>query len=126
MLFTAVQILSRLMDCGASIYTVANGSYARLFSSTSKEAKELGYSIDYTAMPGLYSELKERRVFINKSMQEKLPQMACAVYSEEGIQPRIPAKICYSCQVETYVHEGDKYKFVCPKCGVETSWMGIK
>ena len=51
----------------------------------------------------------------------------CAVYSEEGIQPRIPAKICYSCQVEmTYVHEGDKYKFVCPKCGVETSWMGIK
>ena len=59
----------------------------------------------------------------------------CAVYSEEGIQPRRPAAwchscgqamICYSCQVETYVHEGDKYKFVCPKCGVETSWMGIK
>ena len=85
-LFTAVRVLSRLMDCGASIYTVANGSYARLFSSTSKEAKELGYSIDYTAMPGLYSELKERRVFINKSMQEKLPQMACAVYSEEGME----------------------------------------
>ena len=50
----------------------------------------------------------------------------CMVCGEEGIQPRIPAKICYSCQVETYVHEGDKYKFVCPKCGVETSWMGIK
>ena len=51
----------------------------------------------------------------------------CAVCSEEGIQPRIPAKICYSCQVEmTYVHEGDKYKFVCPKCGVETPWMDIK
>ena len=51
----------------------------------------------------------------------------CAVCSEEGIQPRIPAKICYSCQVEmTYVHGGTQYKFVCPKCGQDTDWMDIK
>ncbi len=51
----------------------------------------------------------------------------CAVCSEEGIQPRIPAKTCYSCQVEmTYVREGDKYKFVCPICKTETKWMNVK
>ncbi len=86
-LFTAVRVLSHLMDCGgAAIYTVANRSYARLFSSTSKEARSLGHSIEYTAMTEMYSELKERRVFINKSMRENLPLMASAVYSEDGME----------------------------------------
>lgn len=86
-LFTAVRVLSQLMDCGgAAIYTVANGSYARLFSATSKEARSLGHSIEYTAMTEMYAELKERRVFINKSMREELPLMASAVYSEDGME----------------------------------------
>ena len=86
-LFTAVRVLSPLMDCGgAAIYTVANRSYARLFSATSKEARSLGHSIEYTAMTAMYEDLKERRVFINKSMQEKLPLMASAVYSEDGME----------------------------------------
>ena len=51
---------------------------------------------------------------------------SCAVHNEE-IQPRRPAKICVSCQVEmTYVPEGARYKFVCPRCGVETGWMPVK
>ncbi len=86
-LFTAVRMLSQLMDCGgAAIYTVANRSYARLFSSTSPEARSLGNSIEYTAMTEMYNELKERRVFINKTMQDQLPLMASAVYSEDGIE----------------------------------------
>ena len=83
-LFTAVRILSQLMDCGgAAIYTVANRSFARLFSATSPEAKELGHSIEYPAMTAMYEELKERRVYINKTMEEKLPLMASAVYNED-------------------------------------------
>lgn len=85
-LFTAVRVLAQLMDCGAAIYTVANRSYARLFSSTSKEARSLGNSIEYTAMTEMYRELKERRVFINRTMQEKLPLMASAVYSGDEMQ----------------------------------------
>lgn len=82
-LFTAVQILSRLMDCGgAAIYTVANRSFARLFSANSQEAKSLGNSIEYPAMTSMYEELKERRVYINKTMEEKLPLMASAVYND--------------------------------------------
>ena len=83
-LFTAVRILSQLMDCGgAAIYTVANRSFARLFSATSPEAKELGHSIEYPAMTAMYEELKEHRVYINKTMEEKLPLMASAVYNED-------------------------------------------
>lgn len=86
-LFTAVRMLSRLMDCeSAAVYTVANRNYARLFSSTSPEARSLGNSIEYTAMTEMYEELKERRVYINKTMEDKLPLMASAVYAEDSMQ----------------------------------------
>lgn len=86
-LFTAVRMLSQLMDCkDAAIYTVANRSYARLFSSTSPQSRSLGNSIEYTAMTEMYDELKERRVFINKTMQEDLPLMASAVYNGDDMQ----------------------------------------
>lgn len=86
-LFHAARVLSRMMDCrDVAVYTVANGDYARLFSSTSPEARRLGASIKYTDMASLYGALKERRVYINRGMEEKLPQMACAVYDGEGMQ----------------------------------------
>lgn len=86
-LFTAARVLSQLMECsGVAIYRVANRSYARLFASTSQEARGLGNSVEYPAMTEMYSELKNRRVFINKTMKEKLPLMASAVYSGEEMQ----------------------------------------
>lgn len=82
-LFSAARILSELMDCGdVAVYTVANRNYARLFSSTSREARSLGGSIEYTAMTEMYDELKEHRVYINRNMTDKLPLMASAVYNE--------------------------------------------
>lgn len=86
-LFYAAQVLSQLMDCrDIAVYFVANGDYARLFSATSAEARSLGASIKYTAMEEMYAQLKERRVYVNKNMSEKLPLMASAVYAEEGMQ----------------------------------------
>ena len=84
MLFYAAEILSRLVGSkDVAIYSVANRSYARLFSSTSKKARELGNSIEYTSYEDMYRDLKEHRVFINKNMDEKYPLMANAIYSEE-------------------------------------------
>lgn len=86
-LFYAAQVLSRLMDCeDVAVYTVANGDYARLFSATSKNARKLGNSIKYTDMEEMYGELKERRVYINRNMEDKMPMMAGAVYSEDSMQ----------------------------------------
>ena len=86
-LFYAAQVLGTLMDSeDVAIYTVANKDYARLFSSTSAQARRLGNSIRYTAMKEVYGELKEHRVFINKEMKEDLPLMAYAIYAEEEMQ----------------------------------------
>ena len=86
-LFYAAKVLGELMDSrDVAVYTVANGDYARLFSFTSKEAKKLGNSIKYTDMEDLYNDLKEHRVFINKKMDEKLPLMASAVYTEDQME----------------------------------------
>lgn len=86
-LFYAAEVLSQLMDSkDVAVYTVANGDYARLFSATSPDARKLGNSIKYTAMEGLYSALKENQVYINRKMEEKMPMMASAVYSEDGMQ----------------------------------------
>lgn len=86
-LFYAAQILAEVMDCrNVAIYTVANKDYARLFSSTSLEARKLGNSIKYTALEEIYKELKEGRIYINKTMDAEFPSMASAVYADEDIR----------------------------------------
>lgn len=86
-LFYAAQMLGQLMDSkDVAIYLVANESYARLFSTTSADARKLGNSIKYDAMTEMYSELKEGRVYINKEMNDKFPLVASAVYSEGQMQ----------------------------------------
>lgn len=86
-LFYAAKVLGQLMDSrDVAVYTVANRDYARLFSFTSPEAKKLGNSIKYTDMENLYQDLKEHHVFINKKMDENLPLMASAVYTEDQME----------------------------------------
>lgn len=86
-LFGAAKVLSQLMDCkSVSVYVVANEDYARLFSATSQEARELGNSIKYSAMEELWDELKERRVYINKDMKKDYPLMAAGVYEQEKMK----------------------------------------
>lgn len=86
-LFYAARVLGELMDSNdVAVYTVANGDYARLFSFTSKEARKLGNSIKYTAMEDLYNDLKENRVFINRKLDDQLPLMASAVYTENKME----------------------------------------
>ena len=79
--------LQKLMDSqDVAIYTVANHSYARLFSATSPKARMLGNSIHYVQMEELYEKLREKKVFINKTMDERYPLMADAIYSEDEMQ----------------------------------------
>lgn len=86
-LFYAAKILSQLMDSrSVAVYAVANEDYARLFSATSPEARELGKSIKYSAMDELFSELKEHHVYINRTMKEDFPLMASAVYEQEKMR----------------------------------------
>lgn len=86
-LFYAAEVLSGLMNSGdVAIYTVANRSYARLFSATSGKARSLGNSINYPEMEAMYTKLAEKKVYINKNMDEAYPLMANAIYAEDEMQ----------------------------------------
>jgi nucleoside-diphosphate-sugar epimerase len=86
-LFYAAEILARLVGSeDVAIYSVANRSYARLFSATSAKARMLGNSINYPELTDVYSSLKQRKVYINKSMDSRYPEMAVAIYSEDDMQ----------------------------------------
>ncbi|MCI8561662.1 MAG: NAD(P)-dependent oxidoreductase [Dorea sp.] len=86
-LFYAAQMLGQLMDSkDVAIYLVANESYARLFSSTSPDARKMGNSIKYDAMGDMYDELRAGRVYVNKEMNDKFPLVASAVYAEGKMQ----------------------------------------
>lgn len=86
-LFYAAQMMGRLMNSrDVAVYLVVNDEYARLYSATSADARRLGSSIKYTAMDEMYDELKEGRVYINKTMAGHLPLMASGVFAEGEMQ----------------------------------------
>lgn len=86
-LFYAAEILEELMDTrDVAIYLVANKGYARLFSSTSAQARQLGSSFAYASSGELYETLKDHRVYINHTMDKSLPMMASAVFSQDEMQ----------------------------------------
>lgn len=83
-LFYAAEMLAKLVKSkDVAIYTVSNRAYARLFSYTSKKARVLGNSIQYTEMGEMYETLAEHKVFINRRMDERYPLMANAIFDDD-------------------------------------------
>lgn len=86
-MFYAVEILTELMGTrDVALYNVVNGDYARIFSAASEKARSLGNSIRYRDMTEIYSELAEEKVYINKTMDERYPLMARAIYQDGSMQ----------------------------------------
>lgn len=86
-LFYAAEVLEELMDSReVAVYLVANQGYARLFSATSQQARQLGNSFAYASSGELYETLKEHRVFINRNLDKTLPMMASAVFVQDEMQ----------------------------------------
>lgn len=86
-LFYAAEILGRVMETqDVAIYRVSDGPYARLFTATSDLARKLGNSVKYVELEGLYEDVSQRRVFINRKLDEGLPMMAGAIYEGEAMR----------------------------------------
>lgn len=86
-LFYAAEVISQLMDSkDVAVYTISNEEYARLFSSTSKQARCMGNSIKYAELTEMYNELVKRKVYINRKMDEKYPLMANAIFAGDNMQ----------------------------------------
>lgn len=86
-LFYAAGVVQELMHTkDVAIYANTNGPYTRLFTATTKKARSLGNSVRYRELEDLYEALKDHKVFINRSLKENLPIMACATYvqSDDG------------------------------------------
>lgn len=86
-LFYATEILVQLFGSrDVAIYTISNSDYARLFSATSQKARSMGNSIRYTEMGEFYETLMSRKVYINRTLDEKYPLMANAIFENDKIQ----------------------------------------
>ena len=87
-LFDAVEMMKELMHTeDVAIYNIVNEDYARMFSASSVKSRSLGNSIRYKEMEAVYDELKEQKVYINKTMDERYPLMANAIF--EGGQMKM-------------------------------------
>lgn len=83
-LFHAVEMVAELIESkDVAIYAVLNSEYARLFAATSPKARVLGKSVKYTELGEMYEELAEKKVFINRGLDDKYPLMANALYDEQ-------------------------------------------
>lgn len=86
-LFYASEMLMQLFGSkDVAIYTISHSEYARLFASTSDKARSMGNSIKYTAMGEFYQTLMERKVYINKSLDDNYPLMANAIFEADKMQ----------------------------------------
>ena len=84
-LFYAADTIGQIMKTDdVAVYTVSNGTYARLFSATSDKARCMGNSLKYTELGEVYEAFLERKVYINKKLKKEYPLMANAVYDDEN------------------------------------------
>lgn len=83
-LFHAAEIVREFLGSkDIAIYTVSNNDYARLFAFTSDRSKVMGKSIRYRELGEVYDTLSERKVYINRELDEKYPMMASSIFNQE-------------------------------------------
>ncbi len=86
-LFYSAEVVGKLMDSkDVAIYVVENYPFARLYSSTSEQARQFGNSIRFTDMGDLSLAIQEQKVFINKTLDAKYPLMARAIYEDDEVR----------------------------------------
>lgn len=82
-LFHAINLIQRLMDChDVSIYRMNEEKYARLFAYTSKKAASMGKTVYIPDKKPLEEAFIRDEVYVNKSMDNEYPMMAYTVSSE--------------------------------------------
>lgn len=91
-LFYAAEIVRDFLGSkDIALYTISNAAYARLFTFTSDKAKVLGKSIKYKELGEVYDELSNHKVYINRTLDERYPLMATAIFDNDDMQIMIMA-----------------------------------
>ncbi len=75
-LFEATRILTQMMEAGSiSIYQVHENGYLRVVSSTNERSRSLGKSIRKDSLPTVFEQIDSKKVYVNRSLDENLPNM---------------------------------------------------
>lgn len=83
-LFHAIKVIQRLMDChDVSIYRINEEKYARLFAYSSKKAAFMGNTVYIPDKKPLEDAILHNEVYVNRSMDKDYPMMAYSIQSEE-------------------------------------------
>lgn len=91
-LFYAAEIVRDFLGSkDIAIYTVSNADYARLFTFTSDKSKVLGKSIRYRELGEMYETLAARKVYINRTLDDRYPMMATPIFDKDDMQIMIMA-----------------------------------
>lgn len=88
-LFHAAEIMMKIMNTkDVAIYTVSDNDegYARLFSASSPRAMSLGRSIRISDYEYMVAGFREKRIFINRALDPRLPMMANAVFEDNSMR----------------------------------------
>lgn len=85
--FRAAPMIASFLDTkDVAIYQIVNSEFARLISTTSKEARALGKSIQYKGMEEMMQAFERQAVYINRKMNPSMPTMANALYEGDHIE----------------------------------------
>lgn len=91
-LFYAAEIVREFLGSkDIAVYTISNNDYARLFTFTSDKAKILGKSIRYRELGEVYETLASKKVFINRTLDDRYPMMSTAIFDRDDMQIMIMA-----------------------------------
>lgn len=84
-IFAAMDTLSEIMGSkDISIYLVSNQEYCRLAAASSERARYLGKSIKMNDYKVIFDTLRNKQIFINRSLDDGLPMMASALFDNEA------------------------------------------
>ncbi|NLL75921.1 MAG: sugar nucleotide-binding protein [Clostridiales bacterium] len=84
-LFAALDTLSEIMETpDVALYLVSNEEYCRLASASSEKARSLGKSLAINNYKVIFDVLKNKQVYINRSLESELPMMGSALFDDKG------------------------------------------
>lgn len=84
-LFYAAEMIGELVKSkDVAVYTVSGDTFARLFSATSEKARSMGNSIRYKEMGEMYQDFVDRKVYINRKLDDAYPLMANGIADASG------------------------------------------
>lgn len=87
-LFKAARVVADVMESrDVAVYTYeAKSGFCRLMASTSELARKKGKSLRFSEYAGVGETLNEKKIYMNRSLEENLPMFAAGTYNGDVLE----------------------------------------